>query len=81
MPSPAKKLILIAAAFTLSFVFSSAHAQESTAPKLAQQQYKNIKTLKGLPADANCPECGEPNPCVDSCADFRRYGSAISEGA
>jgi len=55
MPSPAKKLILIAAAFTLSFVFSSAHAQESTAPKLAQQQYKNIKTLKGLPADQIIP--------------------------
>ena len=50
MPSPAKKLLITVTAFTLSF--SAAHAQES---KLAEQQYKNIKTLKGIPADQIIP--------------------------
>jgi photosynthetic reaction center cytochrome c subunit len=50
MPSPAKKLLITVTAFTLTF--SAAHAQES---KLAEQQYKNIKTLKGIPADQIIP--------------------------
>jgi hypothetical protein len=55
MPSPAKNFPLTLAAFVLAFVFSAAHAQESAPPKLAEQQYKNIKTLKGIPADQIIP--------------------------
>jgi photosynthetic reaction center cytochrome c subunit len=52
MPSPSQKLAIALAAITLAF---AAHAQESTAPKLAEQQYKNIKTLEGVPADQIIP--------------------------
>src|SRR5881392_352625 len=51
MPSRVKTLTMALAAITLAF---AAHAQES-APKLAEQQYKNIKTLKGIPADQIIP--------------------------
>jgi len=52
MPSPAKKLPIALAAIALAL---AAHAQESAAPKLAEQQYKNIKILKGIPADQIIP--------------------------
>ena len=43
------------AALSVFFALATARAQESTAPKLAEQQYKNIKILKGIPADQIIP--------------------------
>jgi photosynthetic reaction center cytochrome c subunit len=55
MISPAKKVSFALVASSFAFAFFAARAQESSAPKLAEQQYKNIKTLKGIPADQIIP--------------------------
>jgi photosynthetic reaction center cytochrome c subunit len=46
---------LTLAATFLFLSLSAARSQQSTAPKLAEQQYKNIKVLKGIPADQVIP--------------------------
>src|SRR5262249_44419924 len=54
MPS-AKKLSIALAALSAMFALVAVQAQENPATKLAEQQYKNIKTLKGVPADQLIP--------------------------
>jgi photosynthetic reaction center cytochrome c subunit len=51
----AKKFCLLAATSTLAAMLLAAHAQSPAAPKLAEQQYKNIKVLKGIPAEQVIP--------------------------
>ena len=53
MKAPATKLSIALSAISLAFTFLAARAQEP--PKLAEQQFKNIKTLKGIPADQIFP--------------------------
>jgi photosynthetic reaction center cytochrome c subunit len=54
MPSLANKLSAALAAISIAAALG-AHAQSPSAPKLAEEQYKNIKILKGLPADQVIP--------------------------
>jgi photosynthetic reaction center cytochrome c subunit len=54
-PRRANKLILFFAFTFLAVFILTAHAQEQTAPKSAAQQYKNIQTLKDIPADQLIP--------------------------
>jgi photosynthetic reaction center cytochrome c subunit len=56
----AKKFCLLGAGSTLAatlltVALLTAHAQSPAAPKLAEQQYKNIKVLKGIPAEQVIP--------------------------
>jgi photosynthetic reaction center cytochrome c subunit len=57
MTSRPAKLSLALATLSLSFAFLSAHAQAPAGgpPKLAEQQFKNIKVLKGIPAEQVFP--------------------------
>jgi photosynthetic reaction center cytochrome c subunit len=57
MSSRLAKLSLALATLSLSFALLAAHAQAPAAgpPKLAEQQFKNIKVLKGIPAEQVFP--------------------------
>jgi photosynthetic reaction center cytochrome c subunit len=57
MKSPAKRLRIVLTTATLSagLAVLAARAQSPSTPKLAEEQYKNIKVLKGIPADQVIP--------------------------
>jgi photosynthetic reaction center cytochrome c subunit len=54
MPSLANKLPAALATISIAAALA-AHAQSPSTPKLAEQEYKNIKVLKGIPADQVIP--------------------------
>ncbi len=54
MPSLANKLAAALAIISIAAALA-AHAQSPSTPKLAEEQYKNIKVLKGIPADQLIP--------------------------
>jgi photosynthetic reaction center cytochrome c subunit len=55
MERPVKKILFALAVLSLAFPPAALWSQEPSAPKLAEQQYKNIKVLKGIPADQVIP--------------------------
>jgi photosynthetic reaction center cytochrome c subunit len=57
MNSRPTRLFVSLASISLGFAFLAAHAQapSGSPPKLAEEQYKNIKALKGIPADQIIP--------------------------
>jgi len=55
MKAKTQELFLALAAISLTVVVLAARAQAPSAPKLAEEQYKNIKVLKGIPAEQVIP--------------------------
>lgn len=55
MQAKNQKLFFALAVISLTVALLTAHAQSPSAPKLAEEQYKNLKILKGIPADQVLP--------------------------
>lgn len=55
MKAKTQKLFLPLFAASLTLAVLAARAQSPAAPKLAEEQYKNIKVLKGIPAEQVIP--------------------------